>query len=92
MAKLTAAERNALPARDFVFPKKRKYPIEDAAHARDAESRAGHQGGSVEAKVDAAVHRKFPAIGKRGKKKSKAKKAMRRAPNAFYGDSDHDYD
>lgn len=68
MAKLTAATRNALPSKDFVFPKKRKFPIENKSHARDAESRAGAEGGSVEAKVDAAVHRKFPGIGKKGKK------------------------
>jgi hypothetical protein len=36
MAKLTTKERNALPAKDFVFPKQRKFPIEDASHARDA--------------------------------------------------------
>jgi hypothetical protein len=64
LAKLTSAERNALPAKDFVFPKKRKFPIEDKSHARNAESRAGAKGGSVEKKVDAAVHRKFPGIGK----------------------------
>lgn len=63
MAKLTSKQRNALPASDFVFPKQRKFPIEDAAHARDAESRAGAKGGKVEAKVRAAVHRKFPTIG-----------------------------
>ena len=93
MAKLNAAARNALPSDDFVFPKQRKFPIEDANHARDALSRAGAKGGSVQAKVDAAVHRKFPGIGK-GKKK-KGKKAAPRpatAPSAFYGDADNDND
>ena len=61
MAKLNAAKRNALPSSDFVFPGTRKYPIEDAAHARDAKSRAAHQGGSVQAKVDAAGSREFAA-------------------------------
>lgn len=65
MAKLTTKQRNALPASDFVFPKERKFPIEDASHARDAESRAAAKGGSVEKKVRAAVHRNFPAIGNR---------------------------
>lgn len=64
MAKLNSAERNSLPSSDFVFPKQRKFPIEDASHARDALSRAGAKGGSVEAKVRGAVKRKFPAIGK----------------------------
>lgn len=62
MAKLTAATRNALPTNDFVFPGQRKFPINDASHARDALSRAGAQGGSVQAKVRAAVKRKFPGI------------------------------
>jgi hypothetical protein len=67
MAKLTSQTRNSLPSSDFVFPKTRKFPIEDAAHGRDALSRAGAKGGSVEAKVRAKVHAKFPAIGKKGK-------------------------
>ena len=64
MAKLTAKKRNALPRGAFVFPGKRKFPIEDASHARNALSRAGAKGGEVEKKVRAAVHRKFPNIGK----------------------------
>jgi hypothetical protein len=64
MAKLTSHTRNRLPASDFVFPKTRKFPIEDAAHGRDALSRAGAKGGSVEAEVRRKVHAKFPAIGK----------------------------
>ena len=63
MSKLTSAERKALPASDFVFPKTRKFPIEDKSHARDAESRAAAKSPAVEAKVRAAVHRKFPSIG-----------------------------
>lgn len=65
MAKLTSKQRNSLPASDFVFPKQRKFPIEDETHGRDALPRAGAKGGSVEKKVRAAVHRKFPTIGKR---------------------------
>lgn len=40
MAKLDAAERNALPAKDFGLPKQRKYPEEDQGHAEAAKSRA----------------------------------------------------
>lgn len=76
MAKLTSAQRNALPSSDFVFPAQRKFPVEDAAHARNALSRAGAKGGSVKSKVDAKVHSKFPAIGK--------KKASKK-PNPFFG-------
>jgi hypothetical protein len=64
MAKLTAAKRNALPDSAFVFPKARKFPIEDRAHAKNALSRAGAKGGGVKAKVGAAVRRKYPTLGK----------------------------
>jgi hypothetical protein len=40
MAKLNTDARNKLPARDFAEPKKRAYPIEDEAHARNAKARA----------------------------------------------------
>jgi hypothetical protein len=60
MAKLTYAEREDLPKADFVFPKTRRYPIEDAAHARDALARSS--GKPEHAAVAAAVKRKFPEI------------------------------
>ena len=63
VAKLTAKTRNALPSSSFVFPKTRKFPIEDKSHARNALSRAGAKGGAVESKVRAAVHAKYPGIG-----------------------------
>ena len=40
MAELKAKTRNKLPAKDFAEPKKRAYPIEDKAHARNAKARA----------------------------------------------------
>lgn len=64
-AKLSYGARKRLPKGDFVFPEKRKFPIEDKAHARNALSRAGHKGGSTESKVRAAVHRKYPDIGEK---------------------------
>lgn len=66
MAKLTAAQRRALPARDFVYPTKRKYPIQDRSHAANAKSRASAQGGAVKKKVDTAVARRFPDMGHSG--------------------------
>ena len=60
MAKLTENERKDLPKGDFVYPKTRRYPIEDAAHARDALARSS--GESAHAAVVAAVKRKFPEI------------------------------
>jgi hypothetical protein len=66
MAKLTTAERKNLPSKAFVFPSTRRYPIHDANHARNALARAS--GKPEEAKVKAAVHKKFPNIGKSDKK------------------------
>ena len=40
MSKLTTDKRESLPAKDFAEPKKRAYPIEDKAHARNAKARA----------------------------------------------------
>ena len=65
MAKLTYQQRKNLPSKTFVEPGKRKYPIPDASHARNALARVSQHGSSSEkAKVRAAVHRKFPSIGK----------------------------
>jgi hypothetical protein len=64
MAKLSAKERNALPAKDFAGPD-RSYPIPDASHARNALSRASQNAyPALKAKIAAKVHKKFPAIGK----------------------------
>jgi hypothetical protein len=38
--KLTTAKKNAEPKSDFGLPEKRKYPMPDAAHARNAKARA----------------------------------------------------
>jgi hypothetical protein len=71
MAKLTTKARKALPSRDFAMPKERKYPVENASHARDAKARASemeHKGRiskSTEAKIDRAADRKLGHKGKR---------------------------
>ena len=70
MAKLTYAERKKLPASTFIEPGERKYPIPDASHARNALARVAQHGSPAEeSKVRAAVHKKFPAIGKHKLKK-----------------------
>jgi hypothetical protein len=58
MARLTAAQRNALPASDFAGPN-RTFPIEDATHARAALSlkRFGPA-----KKIESKVRSKFPGI------------------------------
>ncbi len=39
MSKLTAEERDAIPARQFAFPDQRKEPLENAGHVRNAIAR-----------------------------------------------------
>jgi hypothetical protein len=68
MAKLTAKKRNSLKTSSFAEPGERKFPINDKSHARNALSRAAAKGPAVEAKVRAAVKRKYPSIGKPTKK------------------------
>ena len=69
---LSAAERRALPDKDFVFPGKGEgpegkqrgaYPINDKKHARAALAMAAaHASAAKQAKVRAAVKKKFPDI------------------------------
>lgn len=71
---LTMAARNRMPSSDFALPGKGagpsgkgsgSYPIPDASHARNALSRVAQHGSSGQkAAVKAAVHSKFPGIGK----------------------------
>jgi hypothetical protein len=60
VAKLTTATRRKLPKSDFVEKGTRKYPIPDAAHARDALARSS--GKPEHPAVVAAVKRKLPKI------------------------------
>ena len=69
MAKLTSAERNALPSSDFADPKDRKYPVPDASHARNALARVANKSAKMQGKVEAKVHDKFPEIDKGSKAK-----------------------
>jgi hypothetical protein len=68
MAKLSGEKRKSLPAKSFAESEKKKYPIEDKAHARNALSRVAQSGTPAEkAKVKAAVKKKYPSIGKKTK-------------------------
>lgn len=63
MGKITAKERKRMKSSTFALPKERKFPIPDAAHARNALSRVSQHGSPSEVKrVKAAVHKKFPSI------------------------------
>jgi len=65
MSELTYSERKKLHRSAFAIPEHREYPIEDEAHARNALARVSEFGTSSEqARVRAAVHKKFPGIGK----------------------------
>jgi hypothetical protein len=72
MAKtLTTKDRKKLSKKSFALPGKRKYPIPDKAHARNALARVAKNGTPAEQKkVRAAVKKRFPSIGKRKAKKS----------------------
>lgn len=64
MAKLSMAQRKALPKSDFAVPSKApgpgSYPIPDAAHAKNAKSRASQFAGpKVKSKVDAKANKKL---------------------------------
>ena len=81
MATLTAKKRKSLPKKSFALPAGRKYPINDAAHARNALARVSQYGTpSEKARVRAAVHRKFPGIGKDPKRR--LRHGMRRLRHA----------
>lgn len=65
MARLTTAQRNALPDSAFAEPAQRKYPINDPSHRRNALSRVSQFGSASEKKaVRAAVKRRQPSIGR----------------------------
>jgi hypothetical protein len=74
MAKeLSTKDRKRLSKKSFALPGKRKYPIPDKAHARNALARVAQNGTPAEQKkVKAAVRKKFPSL---GKKKNKTKKS-----------------
>ena len=61
MSRLTGKERKDLPASDFAGPD-RSFPVNDAAHARNALARASQFHPELKAKIREKVRRKFPDI------------------------------
>lgn len=60
MAPLTYGARKALPKTSFAEPGKRKYPIPDVSHARNALARVSGNGSSAEKEmVRREVKRRF---------------------------------
>ena len=65
-------ERKKLSKKSFALPGKRKYPIPDKAHARNALARVAQHGTPAEQKkVEAAVKKRYPSLGKNSKKSQK---------------------
>lgn len=60
MAELSTKARNKLDPKTFVFPKERRYPIANLAHARNALARSS--GKPEEKAVKEAVYKKFPTL------------------------------
>ena len=72
MANLTAADRKKIPTGKFALPEKRAYPVEDAAHARAALSRASANATPAEqARIKRKVKEMYPSIQVNGMKDSK---------------------
>lgn len=63
MAKLDAAKRKKIPKKEFGLPGEKKYPVNDAAHAKNAKARAtqmenkGKLSASSKAKIDAKANK-----------------------------------
>ena len=63
MARLTSKGRNRIKASNFALPGKRKYPIHDRAHARNALARVAQHGTPAEkAAVRRKVRAKYPGM------------------------------
>lgn len=72
MAKLTSAQRKALPLSDFAVPSKApgpgSYPMPDRAHAANAKSRASANASpSIKARVNAKADKKLSVPAKKKK-------------------------
>jgi hypothetical protein len=71
MARLTSRGRKRMKAKQFALPGKR-YPISDAAHARNALARVAQNGTPAEkATVRRKVKARFPGIAVSGLKRKK---------------------
>ncbi|MFP5230780.1 MAG: hypothetical protein ACLGXA_24450 [Acidobacteriota bacterium] len=66
MARLNAEDRKRLRSSSFALPDKREFPIEDREHGEKALQLLPNSDTTPaeKARVRAAVHRKFPTMGK----------------------------
>jgi hypothetical protein len=65
----TIKKRGKLPKSDFAVPSKRKFPIPDISHARNALARANQSSDVDASTVRSAVYAKYPSLKKSKKKK-----------------------
>jgi hypothetical protein len=73
MSELNAGKRNAIPGRQFAFPKQRKEPLENASHVRNAIARFHQVEGVSDEERDAAwkhIHAAAKKFGVEVKEKS----------------------
>ncbi len=68
MTKLSEADRDKLPASQFAEPEKRSYPIEDAAHAKNAKARASQavKAGRMSKAEETKIDKKADTVIKKG--------------------------
>lgn len=64
MAELNTEKRKNLPKSKFAEPEKRKYPIEDKAHARNAKARASQaqNAGRISKAEEERIDKKADAV------------------------------
>lgn len=66
MARIKAKSRKRMKSSSFALPSKRKYPIPDKSHARNALARVAQHGTPAEKKaVRARVTKKYPSLKKK---------------------------
>jgi hypothetical protein len=68
MAKLNTDARKKLSTKDFAEPKKRAFPVEDKAHARNAKARASQaaKAGRMSKAEEGKIDRKADAVLRKG--------------------------
>jgi hypothetical protein len=68
MAELNTDARKKIPKSKFAEPDKRKYPIEDKAHARNAKARASQaqNAGRISKAEETRIDKKADAVLKKG--------------------------
>jgi hypothetical protein len=69
MSKLTTKKRKSLPSNEFGLPAKKKFPIEDRAHAANAKARAAQmvKKGKLSKANEIKIDKKANAVLAKGK-------------------------